>query len=687
VAEDSFEQPKFSSRVINRRAIDISTWPTPDEGALNGNARLQYFSRKSAVKAYLLGTPAAQIKQLTGISSKQAYRLIRERCLESHEDGQPYGFRALIPYLHIQPYKRHKKIATDHFGKGGVGAFEAVLDLHPDLRLEFDKRIASIPNGKKLAETKIGFTRHCNWFLDELRRRGFEQRGEWPFNTASTAYYSVRRYVKKILASNPRALAERAGGPDLVRKMKAGDGSDRPALKFMDRVEMDAHKLDGRFCVSIPQIGGGSIERIVHRLWVIVIVEVVSRAVLGYYFSTGKEVSSDDVLRTIKCALSRWRPKALSFAKEPYANGAGLLSSLGDDFVALCWNETSVDGALAETCKRIKGALKDTAGSVLLTPENSYSVRRSLDDRPFIETFFRNLAGKGFQRLSNTTGGKSSDRKGRNPEDIAITSRFQYEYAEELLDVLIANYNLRPHTGIGRRTPLAYAKLLADQADTPLRHTELTTIESILSVRKLCRVRGGAKVGRHVFAEFFYAEYTNEILQNRQDLVGKKIWITNHKEDDGRVALASTAEGTSLGVVRAAPPWHLSPHSLRLRCAIKQAEARGKFVVPHGGDAIEEFVTFVETQPQGKLPVHPMYLEARRILSAAASAFIGESLLEAARARAKAESVAQRDSTSNPINQQNQVESHPVSAAAPHKVKVAAKAPTLPPRRIAATKG
>ncbi len=46
----------------------------------------------------------------------------------------------------------------------------------------------------------------------------------------------------------------------------------------MQRVEMDAHKLDGRFCVSLPLMGGGFQEKIVHRLWVIVILEVVSRA-------------------------------------------------------------------------------------------------------------------------------------------------------------------------------------------------------------------------------------------------------------------------------------------------------------------------------------------------------------------------------------------------------------------------
>lgn len=223
---------------------------------------------------------------------------------------------------------------------------------------------------------------------------------------------------------------------------------------------MDAHKLDGRFCVCVPQLDGQVIERIVHRLWVIVIIEVVSRAVVGYYFSTEREVTKEDVLRTIKVALTQWRPKSISFSENAYEPGSGLLSAAGDDFVRLCWDETSVDGALAETCKDVRDALSETVGSTLIEPNNSFSKRRTKDDRPFIETFFRNLASGGFQRLSNTTGGKAEYRHGRHPEEVALAAKFQYEYASELLDVLIANYNVHKHAGISGRSPLEFARFL-----------------------------------------------------------------------------------------------------------------------------------------------------------------------------------------------------------------------------------
>jgi len=67
------------SRTVAGQYVDISTWPTPDEGALAGDSRARYFARKTAVKMYLKHYSANAIKVDTGLSEKQAYRLIGER--------------------------------------------------------------------------------------------------------------------------------------------------------------------------------------------------------------------------------------------------------------------------------------------------------------------------------------------------------------------------------------------------------------------------------------------------------------------------------------------------------------------------------------------------------------------------------------------------------------------------------
>ncbi|SAJ97392.1 integrase catalytic region [Burkholderia multivorans] len=634
-ADESENRPLFSQRIVRGRAHDTSQWVTPDVGAMPDSRQALYFARKRAVELYLAGESPDSIKKATSLSAKQAYRLINERCLETHEDGREFGWRGLMPYVRMRPYRRTRRIHVDAYGGGAAGAMMVVLDAHPELKRNFDARILTIPRADRLAEIKRAKTRHHRWFLDELRALGYEIRDEWPFNTVSQGYYSIRRYVEKILLTSPKAMAHEAGGPDMVKKLTTGDGTNRPVSRFMQRVEMDAHKIDGRFCVLLPQIGGGFVEKMVHRLWVIVLIEVVSRAIIGYYFSLRREVSTDDVLRAIKASLNLWTLRQVTFSEEIYLPGAGLLSVLGPDYVGLCWDETSVDGALAETCQHVRRSLEDVVRSKLLDPSSSFSRRRSKDDRPFIETFFRRLAGRGFQRLSNTTGAKPQDKKGRNPDAVALTSRFQYEYAEEILDILIANYNRTPHQSIGYRTPLDYAAFLYRHSSSVMRHVAPDVVNSMFSVRKLCTVRGGASTGRRPYAEFFNATYSNEILGVRHDLVGSKIWVIAHKENDARIAMGSEINGTSLGILRAAPPWNGLPHSLGVRTAICQANRRGKFRVSPGMDPVEAFVHFSETQPKGKLPVHPAYLEARRILTAAAAELVGDSMLDGALKRAE----------------------------------------------------
>ncbi len=535
---------------------------------------------------------------------------------------------ALIPNLRIKPYARNKSVKIDEFGYGAAGVMQSVLDFHPELRKSFEKRILESPRQQELGEAKRPRQSHWKWFRDELRKLGYEQRNQWPFNTQNMGYVTVCNYINDVLEDNPKQAARVLGGPDIEKKFISGDGVDRPVVSIFQRVEMDAHKIDGRFCVMMPSMDGDHVPKIIYRIWVIVILDVCSRAVLGYYLSMGKEVSKDDVLRTIKMALTRWHRRVLSFSDNAYQDGAALPSGISDNYVGICWDETSVDGALAETSKHVERILNDVVGSKLLTPKSGFSSRRSKDDRPFIESFFRNLASKGFQRLSNTTGAKPSEKKGRDPDKVAFTSQFQLEYAEELLDVIIANYNATPHTGLGHRSPLEYIQFICSRPDVALRRADANSVQGILTYRKKCRVNGNLKEGRKPYVNFEGARYTNETLQQRFDLTDKFIWVVNHLEDDARVVQASTLDGQLLGVLRAGPPWHKLPHSLRVRRAINAALRKGKFLISSNVDAVEAFIEYFESQPDGKLPVHSTYLEMRRILMQQEDQNIGKTILD-----------------------------------------------------------
>ena len=507
-----------NGRKIKGMIQDVDTWPTFDEGVLQGDILEKYLSRKHAVQLYLEGISEKNIKEETGFKRAYLYRLITERCLAIHQDGNIQGWRGLIPNINIKEYKRQNAIHVDSFGYGAAGALGYILDCHPELKIKFDQKILKTRKSNGLSATKVPRKANYRWFLDELRKLKYEEKGKWPFNTELMGYVSINKYMDKIILSNPQVALKVLTNPYAEKKLKASDGVDRPKLSIYQRVEMDSHKIDGRFCILIPQIDGGYSPKIIYRLWVTVIVEVVSRAVLGYYLSLGKEVNKEDILRTIKMALSIWKPKSNLISNIKYLSEAGFPSSMSSEFAGVCWDETNVDGALAERCATIEKYLHDVVHSSLASPISGFLSRRSLDDRPYVEAFFRNLSKGAFHKLSNTTGNKPQDIKGRKPEEIAINSQFQLEYVEELLDVIIANYNITPHSGLGYRSPLEYLKFLSTRSNLSLRYADSELVNSTLSYKKKCTVLGNIEQGRKPYINFARARYTNEILSQRFEI-------------------------------------------------------------------------------------------------------------------------------------------------------------------------
>ena len=637
--------------ITDQEGFSLESWPTVDEGALSAEDRAHFQRHKHAVLLYLGGESYATLYKKTGFRARYINHTIRNRCMFPHADGQIHGWRALIPGLHIARYTRKKSVKADQSGWGTAGALGNLLLQEPEFATRLDQLIL-----KTCADSELGPLRQPRhalwaWFLKELRDLGYEVRNEWPFTVKTMGYSALLRYCDRVLSANPVKAARIAGGPQLEKKMVTGDGINRPVHQPYDRVEMDAHKLDGRFVVMIPQLDGGWSPRLIHRLWVIVLLDVASRAVIGYHLSLRVEVNQEDVIAAIKSALVRWMRRDLSFGDQAYFEDAALPSGHHERYVGLCWQETSVDGALAETCKTVKSKLLDVVCSTLLDPTVGFAQRRSKDDRPFIESFFKTLASRGLHRMSNTTGAKVQDKRGRDPAKVAVISEFQLEYAAELLDVLIANYNATPHSSLGYRSPLQMLDFHASMGKLPTRYADPNAVQGLLSVRKLCIVRGGYQQGRRPFVNFLGASYSNEELAQRHDLVGQQIWVINHLQDDARIALATTKEGHRLGVLRAHPPWHRTPHSLSIRSAIQAMVRNRRFALANGADAVTMFMDFVESNAKGKLPIHPSYLELKRLLLAHAQFRSSDAEIVAAKARLQAcegVAAAARDGISDP---------------------------------------
>jgi hypothetical protein len=85
------------SPAIPTRKCDISSWVEPDITRLSTRGVKRYNKRKSAVEDYFTtDLPIEEITLRHHISSEILTKLV-EQCLMQHEDGTPWGYRAVVP--------------------------------------------------------------------------------------------------------------------------------------------------------------------------------------------------------------------------------------------------------------------------------------------------------------------------------------------------------------------------------------------------------------------------------------------------------------------------------------------------------------------------------------------------------------------------------------------------------------
>lgn len=590
--------------------LRVDDWPTVDELSLASEAKELFARRHRAFCLYRNGAPLAQIHVETGISAQRFYQLL-DRCLVVHPDGRIYGFRALIPGIRIKSYHRQKPVKLsvgDHQG-GGAGAFQKLLEDYPVLLELILSRLFPKKSRILIAERKISVRKLHGAFLAKCRELGLAERFDYPFDTNTLAYTSLCRFVEQLQNEHPEKAALHRMDPGAERKLRTSDGSDRPALSLMDRVECDAHHLDAVFCVMVPTSFGNFVPRILKRLWLIALIEVRSRAVLGYHLSLRKECNEEDLLTVIKNALERWQPRELTVPNQQYQDHSGFPSSLNPAYTGACWSEFSVDGAKINQSIRVSHVMKEVVGS-----ETFYNPRRSPDDRPYIERFFRTLEGGNFHQMPNSVGGSPLERNGNNPELAAVKYFIQLDHLYDLLDIAISGYNATPHTSLGGRTPLEYFEYCLRTSGQTLRVADAEAVSRIHALRKKVRVRGSMTEGRRPFIEFMGARYSNDYLKRSFDLIGQNVTIEVDTQDP-RVITVFGPNGGELGKMYAGAPWNLLPHTIEIRRAYYRAVRDGKIKVSHN-NAVVALLLHLEEQAKAGKQVPNLYLELRNIIVA-----------------------------------------------------------------------
>lgn len=532
----------------------------------------QFLLREASVVAYMNREPLRNIREKYGFSRQHVYHLVL-KCISTHPDGKIWGFRAIMPFVRQKHYDRLAPVQPGFRQGGRAGALTQLFECHPDIQdaieaLFFKKADKLIT----IHEAVIPFKSIHKRFVDACRSKGIKAT-EYPFTSKWLGYFGLVKHLKRLAEERYGETVKARFGKEAARNLRLGKSAQplMPATRPYFRVEFDGHKVDISFIIKIPTPYGHFEERVVNRLWILVIRETVSGAILGFHVAYGLEYNQHEVSQCIKKSVLPWVPRQITTPGLSYPTQGGMPSYVIKELEWATFQELLYDNAKANLANSVTRVLTEVIGAAA----NAGPVD-SPERRAFIERFFGLFEENGFHRLPSTLGNSPQDVRRLKPEKMAEKYKIRLEHLEDLIEVLIAEFNGRPSLGNGYRSPLERLQFFVSQPGVMIPRLEEDKRRRLhmFDYRITRTIRGNIKEGKRPYVQIDGARYTSDILSQQPELIGQKLSIYIDPQD-GRFAHAYFSEnGEELGLLEAKGYWGRTSHTLEMRRAILEGKVR-----------------------------------------------------------------------------------------------------------------
>jgi putative transposase len=521
------------------------------------------------------------------------YRLV-DRALRTHPDGRIWGFRALIPGLHVKVYERRKPAKVT--GRGLAGAFTQLLERHEELdqlirQLIRSREVLLVQKGERfyLHSLKSAHTR----FKEVCRAIGLTAR-DYPLNHDEAGRRSLRTVLRQRMLDGFAQANRSAGGEGVKPAAALAFAPSRPVTDPFDTVEFDAHKIDLRLKILDQDPEGFEHVIEIERVWLLAVIDVGSRAILGYTLCLRREYSRYEVIRTFEKALTPMSPSAITIEDLVPLKSGGFPATALPETAYACWRNIRFDNARAHLAADSLDVACELLGCTV-----DVGPAYDPNDRPFIERFFGSVAQRLIHRLPGTTGSDSADIL-RRLRDVRGNLRLivSLDELKELLAVWVWNYNGSPHGALpGGRTPLEVIHSAVRDRNLMLRYLpqELRNNLCLLQSVHLARVRGNIEHGDKPHISFYHVRYTSHRLAQSPQLIGQSLRIY-YDADDVRVLRAYLSDGTELGELKAGGLWSMTPHSLEMRKRIFKAKRLRQLQLEDSQDPVQTYLNYKRSQ-------------------------------------------------------------------------------------------
>ncbi len=594
--ELEFGRNRFDRASIPDTFRLMEAWPSVDVSALSEDQRQVFDRRVKALTLYLTvpEKSVAAISSETGIDRATLLRIFR-RCTSMHEDGRIYGYRGALHYARIKEYERYAPVSFN--GRGKAGAFRQLLQRYPtieaSLKRAFLERGRQITTEREIRKSMrsihMAFRKHC--------REAGVKANEYPFTEARLGIRSLYAYFDSLAKESFEMSVKHSGGSS-SRAVPTITPHVPAATRAFEVVEFDGHKIDLRLTVKLR--GSTGIEQLVemHRIWILVILDIATRCVVGYHLALSREYSKHDVACALQAALTPFRPRQYGIPTLAIREGGGFPSAVIEEAQFACWDWFRCDNAKSHLAADTISRLTRTIGC---WPH--FGPPGQPNDRPHIERFFHLVSRHFAHKLPGNLGSNPqaierelSDPKGNTRLLVTL------DELEDMIEVLLADYNGEPHPGLDGHTPLeAMAISVARNKDRiRVMPNVARTNLCLLQEAKLVTVKGTPLKGLRPHINFCNVRYTNPILASSPALIGKKLRMYFDPRDI-RTVKVFFEDGTELGILTAARPWGIPPHSLKVRQEIFRLLAERKLEIREGDNPVEAWVRLRMGQRDRKL--------------------------------------------------------------------------------------
>lgn len=586
--KDCEQWPGAATPTAKELKVAFANWSTERAEARATEIQERFDRLSKAIRAYMVnGSLKAALAE--GKCGREAFYRALNRCLMPSSSGESIvGWAGLIENLRLKQYTR---VAS---GVGTAGIFTKWIREAHEWRNLLHRMILKGNGGKAIAARKPDVRGVVKNFISAFTKPNKEgllpiTLGEYPHDGKSNARRSLERYVNDFIAMSPEATSAWFG-EDVANKQHLGTGlkSFNYAAAPFDVIGTDAHTFDAvGFVILHGPSGPQNVP--VDRIILVANVCVNKRAVTGYSLCIRPQIEAGHVEEAYLMGCTRWEPKRLTIEGLAYDEGAGFPCGSVAGINEVNPSAVRLDNAVQHFANGIRIRLRQSLACAIMWGGVGHWWRNAV-----VERFFGTLERCGFQRVSSSMGSGNQDpHRAKNPALEATGRGIEWDELVQLADVLLANYNARPHSALGGVSPLDSLRTSLHGSKSiwfPRMRAPVAANSPRVGWEILHkRIAGSVNARVPPYVEVGEQRYTSPKLSGHYDWLGRHVQI--HVPKDMRTVEAFLSSGEFIGELTVQDRgWALTPHSMQIRQEINKLIRTGEMHVSSGGDPVVVFM-------------------------------------------------------------------------------------------------